>query len=130
MALETNDLSFQQDVLDSTVPVLVDFWAPWCGPCRIAGPIINEVGKKSMGKAKVIKVNVDESPDTAMRFGITAIPTVIVFRNGQAEKTFIGVQQEQVYLNALGVSLARDITPSGASRRGQGSSPVKEAIVA
>jgi thioredoxin 1 len=130
MALETNDLSFQQDVLDSSVPVLVDFWAPWCGPCRIAGPIIDAVGKKSMGKVKVVKMNVDESPDTAQRFGITAIPTVMIFRNGKVEKTLIGVQQEQVYLNALGVFLARDFTPSGASMRRQGSSPVKEGVVA
>ncbi len=130
MSIEANDLSFNQKVLESSVPVLVDFWAPWCGPCRITGTIIEEVAKKSMGKAKVIKVNVDESPDTAQRFGITAIPTVIVFRNGQAEKTFIGVQQEQVYLNALAMPLVRDFTPSGASERRQGSSPAKETVAA
>jgi thioredoxin 1 len=108
MSLEANDLSFKQEVLESSVPVLVDFLAPWCGPCRITGGIIENVAKKSEGLAKVIKVNVDDSPNMAMRFGITAIPTVIVFRNGKAEKTFVGVQQEQVYLNALAMSQAKE----------------------
>jgi thioredoxin 1 len=121
VANETSDLTFKNDVLDSNVPVLVDFWAPWCGPCRIAGPIVDEVGKKSMGRAKVMKMNVDESPDTARRFAITAIPTVMIFRNGKVDETLVGVQQEQVYLNALGISLVRDF---------QGSSPVKETLVA
>lgn len=103
MALETNDLTFKHDVFDSAVPVLVDFWAPWCGPCKIAGPIMDEVGKKSIGKAKVFKLNVDDSPNTAQQFGITAIPTVLVFKNGRLDKSLVGVQQEQVYLNALGL---------------------------
>jgi len=104
MALETNDATFKQDVLDSAVPVLVDFWAPWCGPCRIAGPIVDQVSIKSIGKAKVYKVNVDESPNTASQFSINAIPTVVVFKDGKVENTFVGVQQEQVYLNALGIN--------------------------
>ena len=103
MANETSDLSFKADVLDASVPVLVDFWAPWCGPCRIAGPIIDRVGERTGTKAKVYKMNVDSSPQTAGKFGINAIPTVLVFKNGKVEKTLVGVQQEQVYLNALGV---------------------------
>jgi thioredoxin 1 len=103
MALETNDQNFKQDVLDSNVPVLVDFWAPWCGPCRIAGPIVDQVSIKSIGKAKVFKMNVDESPNTAQQFGITAIPTVLVFKNGRIDKSLVGVQQEQEYLIALGI---------------------------
>jgi thioredoxin 1 len=104
MAHETTDTSFKQDVLDATVPVLVDFWAPWCWPCRIAGPIIDKVSDKAGDRAKVYKLNVDENPRVSSEYGITGIPTVIVFKNGQVDKTFVGVQQEQVYLNALNVN--------------------------
>lgn len=103
MASETNDMNFKNDVIDSPVPVLVDFWAPWCGPCKIAGPIIDRIGEKAAGKARVYKLNVDENPQAAAQYSITGIPTVLVFKNGQVDKTLVGVQQEQVYLNALGV---------------------------
>jgi thioredoxin 1 len=103
MARETNDLNFKSDVIDSPVPVMVDFWAPWCGPCRIAGPIIDRVAEKAGEKARVVKLNVDENPQAAGKYGINGIPTVLVFRNGQIEKTFVGVQPEQTYLNALGM---------------------------
>jgi thioredoxin 1 len=101
MSLETSDTSFSKDVLLSDVPVLVDFWAPWCGPCRIAGPIIDRIADQTTGKAKVFKMNVDDNPNTANNYGITGIPTVIIFRAGKPEKTLVGVQQEQVYLAAL-----------------------------
>ena len=102
MVQETTDAKFTNDVLKSELPVLVDFWAPWCGPCRIAGPIVDRVGEKTSGKARVYKLNVDENPQTASKYGITGIPTVMVFRGGEVEKTLVGVQQEQIYMNALG----------------------------
>jgi thioredoxin 1 len=101
MDLTTTDQSFAEDVLKSDVPVLVDFWAPWCGPCKIAGPIIDGVAEKVQGKAKVFKLNVDENSMTAGEYGITGIPTVIVFKNGAVVNQFVGVQQESVYLDAL-----------------------------
>ena len=101
MAVETTDSTFETDVVSSDAPVLVDFWAPWCGPCRLAGPIIDNVANKTEGKAKVFKLNVDDNPVTAGKFGITSIPTVIIFKNGQIDKQLVGVQTEQVYLDAL-----------------------------
>ncbi|MFC1476493.1 thioredoxin [Fibrobacterota bacterium] len=103
MTLQTTDSTFATDVLHSEVPVLVDFWAPWCGPCRMVGPVIDKISEEIDGEAKVYKLNVDENPATASRFGITGIPTVIVFRNGKVETQLMGVQQIQVYKNALGI---------------------------
>ncbi len=101
MASITSDASFETDVLKSDVPVLVDFWAPWCGPCRMVGPIIEDLSEKVNGSAKVYKLNVDENPGTAGKYGITGIPTVMVFRNGQVDKQFVGVQPKEVYMEAI-----------------------------
>ena len=101
MAHETTDATFEQEVLKSEQPVLVDFWAPWCGPCRMVGPIIEDVSAKTAGKAKVYKMNVDENPATAYKFGISSIPTVMVFKNGEIASQMVGVQPEEQYLNAL-----------------------------
>jgi thioredoxin 1 len=101
MALNTNDLTFQRDVLEAEVPVLVDFWAPWCGPCRALGPVIDTLGEKTDGKVKIFKLNVDENPLIAGKYGISGIPTVIVFHKGNVVQEFIGVQPEQVYLNTV-----------------------------
>jgi thioredoxin len=101
MTRETNDATFRSDVLESQVPTLVDFWAPWCGPCRIVGPVIDRVAEKAGEKARVVKMNVDENPATANRYGISAIPTIMVFRNGKVSKQLIGVQPEHSYLSAV-----------------------------
>jgi len=103
MAKETTDVTFKTEVLESPRAVLVDFWAPWCGPCRVLGPIVENIARKAEGKVDVYKMNVDENPATAVQYGITGIPTVIIFRDGKVEREFVGVQPEQVYLNALGI---------------------------
>ena len=85
------DSSFGQDVLQSDVPVLVDFWAEWCGPCKMISPILEEVAKEMGGKVKIVKMNVDENPQTPAQFGVRSIPTLALFKNGQAISTKVGV---------------------------------------
>ncbi len=84
--------NWNEEVISSDKPVLVDFWAPWCGPCRIIAPIIEELAEEFEGKLKVGKLNTDENPNIAMQYGIRAIPTVILFKNGEVVDTRIGVQ--------------------------------------
>lgn len=90
--IEVSDATFDAEVLQASVPVLVDFWAPWCGPCRMAAPIVHEVAGKYEGKAKVVKVNVDECPEVSSRYGIRSIPSLFLFKGGQVVNQAIGVQ--------------------------------------
>jgi thioredoxin 1 len=103
MAMDLTKSNFDKTLSDSDVPVLIDFWAPWCGPCRILTPMLEKLSTDLKGKAKVYKVNVDKEPELAGRFGIRGIPTVITFKNGQQDQQLVGVRQEQEYKKALGV---------------------------
>lgn len=93
--IELTDTSFAETVQNSDVPVLVDFWAPWCGPCRMMTPIIEQISTEYTGKAKICKVNTDESRNTAVKFGINAIPTLILFKGGQVQKKWVGVTSKK-----------------------------------
>jgi thioredoxin 1 len=101
MALEITDKNFEEEVIGSDKPTLVDFWAPWCGPCQMMGPVIDEVSKEVADFAKVGKVNVDENPETAQKFGVMSIPTLILFKKGENVKQMIGVQSKETLIEEL-----------------------------
>ncbi len=88
--VEGTDTNFEQEVLKSDVPVLVDFWAPWCGPCRMVAPIVDELARQYEGKLKVVKLNTDENQEVAIKYGIRSIPTIGIFNNGQVVDGVIG----------------------------------------
>lgn len=87
-----SDQNFEAEVLKSDVPVLVDFWAEWCGPCRMLGPILEEISKEMGTKVKIVKLNIDQNPTTPAQFGVRSIPTMVVFKGGEAFSTKVGVQ--------------------------------------
>jgi thioredoxin 1 len=88
--IHTSDDSFEQDVLQSAIPVLVDYWAEWCGPCKMIAPILDEVAKEYEGRSKVAKLNIDENQQTPPKYGIRGIPTLMLFKNGNVEATKVG----------------------------------------
>lgn len=100
------DQNFQQQVVSSKVPVVVDFWAPWCMPCRMVTPIIEQLAQEYTGKVAVGKMNVDENPQTASQFAIMSIPTVMVFKNGKPVKSLIGAQSKDNYKKMIEEALA------------------------
>ncbi|MCX6616477.1 MAG: thioredoxin [Acidobacteria bacterium] len=99
--LEVSDSSFDTEVLQSQVPVLVDFWAEWCGPCKMLAPIVEALAREYEGKVKVAKVNVDENIATASRFRIQGIPTLLLFKGGQVREQLVGTQPKSVVEKAL-----------------------------
>ncbi|WP_408095797.1 thioredoxin [Peredibacter sp. HCB2-198] len=98
---QVNSANFEQAVLNSDKPVLVDFWAEWCGPCRVLGPVLEEISGEVGAKANIVKLNVDESRDLAMKYGIRGIPTMIFFKNGQVVNTLVGNQPKDVILKSI-----------------------------
>lgn len=98
-AIDLKEADFEQTVASGTV--LIDFWAPWCGPCKVQGPILDKVAANVGDKAVIAKVNVDESPGLAAKFGVRSIPTLVLFKNGEKVRDFVGVQQENVLVDAL-----------------------------
>ena len=101
MALELTDSNFEELVLKSDKPVLVDFWAEWCGPCRMVGPVVEEIAKEYEGKAVVGKLNVDHNPKIATDFGIMSIPALLFFKNGQVVDKQVGAVPKHVLVNKL-----------------------------
>jgi thioredoxin 1 len=101
MALEITDATFEETVLNSDKPVLVDFWAAWCGPCRMVGPVIEEIAGEYEGKAIVGKVDVDANQEFAAKFGVRNIPTVLMFKNGEVVGRQVGVSPKNVYTEAI-----------------------------
>lgn len=99
--LELTDKNFESEVLGSNLPVLVDFWAPWCGPCQMIGPVIEELAKEYKEKIKVGKLNVDKSPKMAQKYGVMSIPTLILFRGGKEVKRLVGLQSKENLVEEL-----------------------------
>ena len=95
------DASFKEEVLESNIPVLVDFWAPWCGPCRMVAPVVEDISKQYEGQVKVVKLNTDENPNIASQYGIRSIPTLMIFKGGERVDMVVGAVPKTTLANTL-----------------------------
>lgn len=102
------DATFKDEVLDSAAPVLVDFWAPWCGPCRMVAPVVEEIAQQFEKKVKVVKLNTDENPNIASQYGIRSIPTLMIFKGGQKVDMVVGAVPKTTLANTLNKHLGVD----------------------
>jgi thioredoxin 1 len=100
-AVAVTDSSFEQDVIGSEIPVLVDFWAPWCGPCRVVATVVDEIASQYEGKIKVVKLNTDENPGIASQYGIRSIPTLMLFKGGQKVDSVVGAVPKTTIANTI-----------------------------
>lgn len=98
---EVNDANFENEVLNSDLPVLIDFWAPWCAPCRAIGPVVDGLASDYAGKLKVVKMNVDDNPLTPSKYGVRSIPNLILFKNGQVKDQIVGAAPKQQFVTAI-----------------------------
>lgn len=112
--VQVSDATFEQEVLKSPIPVLVDFWAPWCGPCKMMEPVLEEVAREKDGALKIAKLNVDENPQTAQRLGVMSIPTMILFKEGREVLRLVGYMPKTQLLQKIEQGLP---APSGQSAR-------------
>lgn len=101
MAQQVTDSNFAEEVLSSDKPVIVDFWAEWCGPCRMVGPVIDEIGEEYSEKVKVVKLDVENNPATAMKYGITSIPAIYVFKDGEVDQQTVGAKPKTALVKEL-----------------------------
>ena len=98
---QINDSSFEADVLNSDLPVLIDFWAPWCGPCKQIAPVVDELAKEYAGRLKIVKMNVDDNPQTPSKYGVRGIPNLILFKDGQVRDQIVGAVPKAQLIKAI-----------------------------
>ncbi len=103
-AIEATEATFEQEVLASDDPVIVDFWAEWCGPCHLVSPVLDRIAEERAGELRLVKVNVDEEPELASRYGVMSIPTIVLFKDGKPAAATLGAQPKQALERALGLT--------------------------